>query len=126
MRLRLWGRPRRSISIEELRPDVLLMDHSSGVRSTLYFLSELAFVSESTACVVDAECSGGGTGPGVSSGRQGVREKDVAIAGFIGGLAPREEWGNVSGGVGIANAAPVDDSAEGSAAYTGLPGYEKL
>ena len=39
-------------SIEELRPDVLLMDHSSGVRSTLHFLSELAFVSESTACVL--------------------------------------------------------------------------
>lgn len=52
MRLRLWDRPRRSISIEELRPDVLLMDHSSGVRSTLYFLSELAFVSESTGCVL--------------------------------------------------------------------------
>ena len=39
-------------SIEELRPDVLLMDHSSGVRSTLHFLSELAFVSESTGCVL--------------------------------------------------------------------------
>ena len=39
-------------SIEELRPNVLLMDHSSGVRSTLHFLSELAFVSESTACVL--------------------------------------------------------------------------
>ncbi len=39
-------------SIGELRPDVLLMDHSSGVRSTLHFLSELAFVSESTGCVL--------------------------------------------------------------------------
>ena len=39
-------------SIGELRPDVLLMDHSSGVRETLHFLSELAFVSESTGCVL--------------------------------------------------------------------------
>jgi len=39
-------------SIEELRPKLLLMDHSSGVRSTLHFLSELAFVSESTACIL--------------------------------------------------------------------------
>jgi two-component system nitrate/nitrite response regulator NarL len=39
-------------SIEEKRPDVLLMDHSTGVRSTLHFLSELAFVSGSTGCVL--------------------------------------------------------------------------
>lgn len=39
-------------SIEEMRPNVLLMDHSPGVRSTLHFLSELAFVSESTGCVL--------------------------------------------------------------------------
>jgi len=39
-------------SIEEKRPDVLLMDHSSGVRSALHFLSELAFVSASTGCVL--------------------------------------------------------------------------
>ena len=39
-------------SIEELRPNVLLMDHASGVRSALHFLSELAFVSESTACIL--------------------------------------------------------------------------
>lgn len=38
--------------IEEKRPDVLLMDHSTGVRSTLHFLSELAFVSASTGCVL--------------------------------------------------------------------------
>ncbi|MBI2686105.1 MAG: response regulator transcription factor [Acidobacteria bacterium] len=38
--------------IEETRPSVLLMDHSSGVRSTLHFLSELAFVSNATACVL--------------------------------------------------------------------------
>jgi len=29
-----------------------LMDHASGVRSALHFLSELAFVSESTACIL--------------------------------------------------------------------------
>lgn len=38
--------------VEELGPNVLLMDHSSGVRSTLQFLSELAFVSTNTACVL--------------------------------------------------------------------------
>lgn len=36
----------------ELRPDVLLMDHSAGGRSTLHFLSELTYVSASTACVL--------------------------------------------------------------------------
>jgi DNA-binding NarL/FixJ family response regulator len=39
-------------AVETVRPDVLLMDHSSGVRSTLHFLSELAFVSASTGCVL--------------------------------------------------------------------------
>lgn len=39
-------------SAQELRPDVLLMDHSSGGRSTLQFLSELTFVSASTVCVL--------------------------------------------------------------------------
>lgn len=38
--------------IEELRPDLLLMDHSSGIRSALHFLSELTFLSASTACVL--------------------------------------------------------------------------
>jgi two-component system, NarL family, nitrate/nitrite response regulator NarL len=38
--------------VEATRPDVSLMDHSSGVRSTLHFLSELAFVSATTGCVL--------------------------------------------------------------------------
>jgi DNA-binding NarL/FixJ family response regulator len=38
--------------VQELRPDLLLMDHSSGGRSTLNFLSELGFVSASTMCVL--------------------------------------------------------------------------
>lgn len=38
--------------VEELRPDVLLMDHASGGRSTLSFLSELGFVSAPTVCVL--------------------------------------------------------------------------
>ena len=39
-------------SVQELRPDLLLMDHSSGGRSTLHFLSEMAFLSASTVCVL--------------------------------------------------------------------------
>jgi DNA-binding NarL/FixJ family response regulator len=39
-------------SIGELRPNVLLMDHSSGVRSALHFLSELPYMSEATGCVL--------------------------------------------------------------------------
>lgn len=38
--------------IGEARPDILLMDHSSGMRSALHFLSELPYVSESTGCVM--------------------------------------------------------------------------
>lgn len=38
--------------VQEFRPDLLLMDHSSGGRSTLNFLSELSFVSASTVCVL--------------------------------------------------------------------------
>jgi len=38
--------------VSDLTPDLLLMDHSSGVRSTLHFLSELAFLSSSTACLL--------------------------------------------------------------------------
>jgi DNA-binding NarL/FixJ family response regulator len=39
-------------SIEDIQPNVLLMDHSSGVRSALHFLSELPYVSASTGCVL--------------------------------------------------------------------------
>ncbi|HEU0120422.1 MAG TPA: response regulator transcription factor [Bryobacteraceae bacterium] len=36
----------------DLRPDILLIDHVSGVRSTLHFLSELMYVSPSTGCLL--------------------------------------------------------------------------
>lgn len=39
-------------SIVELRPDVLLMDHSSGLRSAVHYLSELQYLSESTSCIL--------------------------------------------------------------------------
>jgi DNA-binding NarL/FixJ family response regulator len=38
--------------VQELRPDVLLVDHSSGMRSTLHFLSELRYLSEATPCLM--------------------------------------------------------------------------
>ena len=38
--------------IAELRPDVLLMDHSSGMRAAVHYLSELRFVCESMACLL--------------------------------------------------------------------------
>jgi len=38
--------------ISELRPQILLMDHASGLRSALHFLSELTYLSEATACVL--------------------------------------------------------------------------
>ncbi|MBL8241649.1 MAG: response regulator transcription factor [Bryobacterales bacterium] len=39
-------------SIEEIRPDVVLIDHSSGVRAALHFLSELPYVSAASGCVM--------------------------------------------------------------------------
>jgi two-component system nitrate/nitrite response regulator NarP len=38
--------------LEEVRPDVLLMDHHSGMRNTVHFLSELRFLSGQTNCVL--------------------------------------------------------------------------
>lgn len=38
--------------IGELRPQILLMDHASGLRSALHFLSELTYLSEATACIL--------------------------------------------------------------------------
>ncbi|MBM3786436.1 MAG: response regulator transcription factor [Acidobacteria bacterium] len=41
-----------SARLEEARPAVLLLDHASGLRNTIQFLSELRFLSAKTHCVL--------------------------------------------------------------------------